>query len=241
MSLINEKILSYPLEKGIHALGTLYTPSENTSSRSFILFPAWKGKDAFFEEVAKKYAQKFNAPLLLADLYGEGKQPSTDDEALQAMEPLFGNRNSLKTRTQAAHKALLENTTTDAKEVVAFGFCFGGLATIELFFSGTPLKASIAFHPLLKEPSDNPTVPQPAQGSSLLLLEGALDPLVSYQDREVFYEKLKKSGNYWESHLFGSACHAFTHPLAHSPEKGLMYQKDISERAFHLMETFFTS
>jgi len=42
----------------------------------------------------------------------------------------------------------------------------------------------------------------------------------------------------WQVHSYGNTVHAFTNPLANSPEMGMMYNPDAERRSWQSMQNF---
>lgn len=212
--------------------GTLFT-REKTKRPLILVAPAWRGQDNFAREKAKYVAELGYVGLAL-DLYGEGKTAKNDEEAAALMEPLFNDRAELRKRMLGALEAASRLDFVDASRVGAIGFCFGGLAVLELLRAGAPIKGAVAFHGLVS--SQLPS--KPMQGA-FLLLNGARDPMVPWSDLEKLNVELTKAGVDWEFDLFGNTVHAFTNPEVHDKKRGLAYDEKIAQRAFNKMELFF--
>jgi dienelactone hydrolase len=88
----------------------------------------------------------------VADLYGGGL--SYEGEAARAqMEALTADTAAFRRRVAAGLERLCEEPGVRAREVAAIGYCFGGLAVLELARSGADLAAAISFHGLLRSPA----------------------------------------------------------------------------------------
>lgn len=209
---------------------------------SILILPAWRGVDSFATEIADALAGCGYAALV-ADLYGGGTYASDNEKAMELMLPLFLNRKLLQERCRAAHRVLLSLSQIDATRSGAIGFCFGGLAAIELLRSGAPLSGVVAFHPLLgktiegKEARLAPIAPEIT--AALLLLHGHLDPMVSAEDIATFQKEMVEAKIDWEMDIYGGAMHAFTNPEANDPEFGTLYHPQSCERAMARMYAFF--
>lgn len=220
-------------------LGTLYT-QEKTLRPLVLVAPAWHGQDHFARDKAKVLAELGYVGLAL-DLYGEGKQVQTAEEAAALMHPLFLDRKTLRQRMIAALEAGRNLDFVDRARVGAIGFCFGGLCVLELFRSGAPVKGVVSFHGLLgdklggQSAKTEPT--QPLRGA-LLVLDGAEDPMVPWSDLENLKKEMSEAGADWEIDIYGHAVHAFTNPEVHDKNAGLAYDERASKRAFNKMEVF---
>lgn len=224
--------------------GYLVYNSKVEGSRPVVLVAhAWKGQDAFARNKAEFLAELGYAGFAL-DLYGEGKEVESDNDAASLMIPLFEDRTELQKRIKAGYETILHHPICDRKRIGSIGFCFGGLAVLELLRSGAQLTGSVCFHALLgdrmrqvrakKSPKSN------KMHGALLILHGHKDPLVSTEDILSIQKELSEAGIDWQMHIYGLASHAFTNPEANDPESGLIYHPQTEQRALESMRNFFS-
>lgn len=224
----------------VKCLGALYTQAK-TLRPLIMVAPAFRGQDDFAREKGRYLAELGYAALVL-DIYGEGKSVESNEEAARLMEPFFFDRKELRRRMIAALEAARALPWVDSARIGAIGFCFGGLAVLELLRSGAPLKGVVTFHGLLgdrfngKSAHTEPTAP--IQGA-LLVLDGAEDPMVPWSDLENLKKEMTQAGADWEIDIYGHTVHAFTNPQVHDKSSGLAYDAKIARRAFKKMELFF--
>ena len=83
------------------------------------------------------------------DNYGTGKEARSNEEAALLMAALFRNRSQLQARMKKAFQTVAEHPLVDSSRIAVIGYCFGGMAAIELFRSGVDLKAAVSFHATL--------------------------------------------------------------------------------------------
>ena len=95
-----------------------------------------------------------------------------------------------RSRLVAALNCFCARASVDASRTAAIGFCFGGLAALELARSGVALRAAMSFHGGLvtRAPAETNTV-----RASILVCTGAADPFVVRQHREVFEDEMVKA------------------------------------------------
>lgn len=209
--------------------------TETASKKPAILVAhAWRGQDDFARQKADELAEMGYVALAI-DYYGDGKEVKTNEEASRLMQPLFQDRALLLARMQAALTAVTELPFVDASRIGGIGFCFGGLAIIELFRSGAPLKAVASFHALLAQKLP---IAKHIKGS-LLILHGYDDTGVPKEDISAFQEELNTAHIDWQMHTFGETMHAFMVPGTNSPEHGLKYNERSATRAWQMMQQFF--
>lgn len=206
-----------------------------------LVAPAWRGQDDFARERAKELSLMGFVGFAI-DIYGEGKCVS-DEEAPEAMKPFWLDRLLLQKRAAAALDYIRKHPKVDPNRIGAIGFCFGGLTVYELFRSGADVKGVVCFHGVFDNEMEGykaKTTPvSPKTIGKLLILHGDKDPMVSDQDLQRVKQEMTEAGIDWQLHIFGSAMHAFTNPLANDPNKGTVYNKLSAKRAWHLMRDFF--
>ena len=141
-----------------------------------------------------------------ADLHGDGRVLD-DDEIGRAMARFRSDPALLRGRITAAFDALRAATGFAAERIAAIGYCFGGLAVLELARSGAPVRAVASFHGLL-------TTAAPAGRGDIkariLACTGALDPLVPPADVAAFQAEMTEAGADWQLVVYGRALHSFT-------------------------------
>jgi len=225
------------------ANGELLLPQGEGPFPTLILFPYWRGKDQVGKEYGQKIVSTYKWAVFLADYYGEGKVAHTQEEAASLAGPLFADRQELRQRVKGAFDAARAEKKVDPKRIGAIGFCFGGLAAIELFKQGLPIKGIAALHTILGNKMGDIEAKQLPMAkdisTSLLVMNGYLDPLVSTEDRLSFEKEMKEAGVDWQLHLFGKASHAFTNPQNKDPATGLLYDETADKRSFEMLGSFF--
>lgn len=223
--------------------GTYFYDDATTKKKPVIIVAhAWRGQDDFARQKAKDLAE-LGYIGFAADLYGEGKEVTSNEEAQKLMTPLFVNRKELRTRILAAYNTAKILKQADPEQIGAIGFCFGGLTVIELLRSGVLLKGVVTFHGLLgytmgelraeKHP-ENP----PMKGS-LLILHGYHDSLVSAEEVRAIQDEMTQAHVDWEMDIYGNARHAFSNPIATDAASPFLYNPEVARRATQRMNNFF--
>ncbi len=201
----------------------------------------WRGLDEFIIKKADALA-KLGIVAYAADLFGEGKVATTDEEAFSLIAPLFVDRLALQERMNAAFSVLKEQPQVAKDRIGAIGFCFGGLSAIELLRSGADVKAIVSFHGVLGNELGGhkaKLAPSKQMLGSALILHGNDDPSVTDKDIAAIRAEFTKAKIDWQFHVYGNAMHAFTNPLANSPENGLLYNRSADHRSWIAMQNFF--
>ena len=169
------------------------------------------------------------------DLFGKGCV--TDDNAVGRpwMEALLEDRAALQRRLRLGLETTMAQPEVDQKRIAAIGFCFGGLAVLDLARIETRVAGVASFHGLLDPPRGPAPTAIPAR---VLVMHGWDDPLAPPEAVLRLAEELTGAGADWQLHAFGGVMHAFTNPAAASPERGLLYHATADQRAWRLLEDF---
>lgn len=203
---------------------------------------AWRGHDDFVRQKARNLA-KLGYVAFAADVYGEGIQANTNEEAAALMMPLFLDRKLLLERIGCGLNELRKHPSVDPQKIGGIGFCFGGLTIIELYRSGAELSGAVSFHGVLGNTlGEKKAKTMPISSSikgSLLILHGHDDPLVSSQDLTDIQDELTRAKVDWQLHIYGQTMHAFTNPEAHEQKQGLVYNLKADHRSWQSMKMFF--
>lgn len=156
---------------------------------------------------------------------------------MTAMGEIRADNDALRARLRGA-LAVLEREAGELgigrDRLAMFGFCFGGACALELARDGADLRAFVSFHGLLDTPA-------PAAGpvkGSVLVLNGADDPMVSEDSLKAFKEEMDGAGADWQLTHFGGAVHSFTDPGANIPGRSV-YDPKVARRAFAAMDDLF--
>ena len=203
---------------------------------------AWKGQDQFAKEKAEQIAALGYIGFAV-DNYGDGKVAISDEEASDLMMPLFIDRARLRSYMKKAFEVVACHPMVDRSRIGVIGYCFGGLAAIELFRSGVDVKAAVSFHALLgSSQAGVQAVCEPiAKGiqGSLLMLHGHQDPLVSSEDIALIQQEMTDEHIDWQMHVYGQSSHAFTNYEANNAAAGLLYNAIADARSWRSMKEFF--
>lgn len=141
-----------------------------------------------------------------ADMHGGGRVLE-GAEMLAALDAFRGDPGYFRRRVRAGFDALCGLDGVDAARVAAIGFCFGGMAVLELARSGAPVAAVASFHGLLT--SAAPARPGEVR-ARVLAATGALDPLAPPEDVAAFQEEMRTAGADWHLLVHGRALHSYT-------------------------------
>lgn len=194
---------------------------------------AWSGRADHEEEVAKRLAELGYAAMA-GDVYGKGVRGSSVEENQKLMNPLVEDRRGkLRDRLKASLDAL--KAETGGGNVLAVGYCFGGLCVLDMARANMDVAGSAAFHAILGEDG------KPGEGDigpKVLAMQGADDPMATQDDRTAFAKEMTGRNADWQLHTFGGVQHAFTNKGANDPDLGTVYDAQADKRSWRLFTDF---
>ncbi|MHA3054249.1 dienelactone hydrolase family protein [Acinetobacter sp. ANC 4633] len=200
-------------------------------SAGLLMAPNWMGIKPSDIDIANEVAAQGYCVFLL-DLYGKNRRPKDATQAGEWVSHIKNTEHEVGLLA-AAHQALLQQTycKLDPQHIAAFGFCLGGHNVLEYARSGAEIQAAISFHGSLD--SSGLYRMQQFKGS-VLVLDGACDPLVPREQLQEFSEEMKETELDWQLISYGQTYHSFTEKTAN--EAGIkQYNEKSSKRAFQSM------
>ncbi|RWW91992.1 dienelactone hydrolase family protein [Flavobacterium cerinum] len=204
-------------------------PSKPLSKKPGILIlPAWKGISNHSKETAEKLS-KLGYYAFIADIYGEGKYPTTPQEASEQSSYYKTNYKAYQKRITLALEQLIKSGA-DANNIVIIGYCFGGTGALEAARGDLPVKGVVSFHGGLGKDASRPNGTIKPE---VLVLHGADDPHVAQKDIEAFQKEMKDGHADWQMIYYANAVHAFTEKEAgNDNSKGAAYNKKADKRSW---------
>jgi dienelactone hydrolase len=194
--------VQYQVDGGAHE-GYFVSPAADAPF--LLLVHDWDGLTEYEIKRAEMLAEK-GYSVFAADLYGAGIRPTEVADKRRQTAELYQDR--------ARMRALLNGAIAAAKAegagvdyAVAFGYCFGGAAVLELARSGADLKGFVAFHGGLSTPEGQDYSQTKGQ---LLILHGTADTSVTMSDFADLATRLEQAGVSHEMTTYSGAPHAFT-------------------------------
>jgi dienelactone hydrolase len=216
-------------------IGLLAWPKQAQGKRPGILVVhEWWGRVSFADEQAKKLAE-MGYVALAADIYGQHRTAKDPQEAGALAGSFKNNPELFRRRLQAALQVLARHPQVDAARLAAIGFCFGGTGVLELARSGAPVRGVVSFHGGLS--TRLPAEPGKIQGK-ILVLHGADDPAVSWDEVKAFAGEMKQAGAWWQLVAYGGAVHGFTNPANTPPNPVAAFNPEANERAWKACFSF---
>ena len=218
----------------------VYDDAAKAKRPGLVMVPNWMGVTDDAVARAKAIAGD-DYVVLIADVWGKGKQPKDSAEAGKFAGALRGeDRGPLRTRIEAALatlKAQAGKAPLDASRIGAFGFCFGGSTVLELARSGAGLAGVVSLHGGLAPGAKSATA---AIKAPVLVLNGADDKAVTDADIVAFEKEMDAAGADWQFVDFSGAVHCFAEPSAgNDPASNCRYDARAAKRAYRMMDGFF--
>lgn len=199
-----------------------------------LIFPTWAGQDLFVQHKANLMAQRGYIGIA-ADLYGKGRQGESVEECSALMDPLMKDRTLLKKRIKAIMDHLKKDPRIDSKNIIATGYCFGGLCVLDAVRNNFGLKAGVSIHGLFYQPDYK--LPE-KYSAKVLALYGFLDPMMTPDQVRSFEQEFHGACDDWQLIAFGQGKHAFTNPHAFDEARGLVYHALLDKRTTTYVNAF---
>ena len=216
----------------------VYDDAKTDARPGLVMVPNWMGVTDTAVARAKTIAGD-DYVVLVADVWGKGKQPKDSGEAGKFAGALRGeDRGPLRARIEAAVAALkgqAGKAPLDASRIGAFGFCFGGSTVLELARSGADVAGVVSLHGGLAPGAQSATAASIV--APVLVLNGADDKAVSDADIVAFEKEMDAAKADWQFVDLGGAVHCFTQEESRDPPNCL-YDERASKRAFEMMGNF---
>lgn len=182
-----------------------YYISPSTSAPLLLLIHDWDGLTDYEIQRANMLADLGYAVFAL-DLFGAGVRPKAIKDKRQHTGELYKDRNRMRALMQGAID-VARKRGANIDNAVAFGYCFGGAAVLELARSGANLKGFVTFHGGLKTPTGQNY--NNARGK-YLVLHGSADTAITLDQLASLGRELESAGLDHELVTYGGARHAFT-------------------------------
>jgi dienelactone hydrolase len=170
----------------------------------------WWGHNEYARKRARMLAER-GYTALAVDMYGDGKQAHHPDEAGKFASEVSKNAVLAKARFDAAYSLISKESTVDANNIAAIGYCFGGSVVLNMARIGEPLKAVLSFHGGLATESPAEAGKVKARIASFT---GEEDPMIPATQVAAFRQEMDKAGVTYKVVTYPAAKHAFTNPDA---------------------------
>lgn len=170
------------------------------------------------------------------DVFGADVRPS-ESEAPGVAGGFYGDLGLFRTRLQGGYEQLLAQPGVDAGRTAAMGYCFGGSGALQLARTGADLKGVVSFHGALQT---GPEGEAEQIRAKVLVLTGAIDPIVPPEAVDAFEEELRGAEEVdWQVVTYSGSMHAFTEPGTDAPDHGAQFNAAAEARSWQAMKSFF--
>jgi dienelactone hydrolase len=182
-----------------------YYISPSKQAPFLLLIHDWDGLTDYEVKRAQMLADLGYAVFAL-DLFGAGVRPTEMQDKRQHTGELYKNREKMRALMKGALDAAGKKGA-NIDNAVAFGYCFGGAAVLELARSGADLKGFATFHGGLQTPEGQNY--SKARGK-FLIMHGSADTAITLDQFAELAKELESAGIDHEMITYGGAQHAFT-------------------------------
>ena len=233
-----EEVVTYTAD-GINFKGSVVYDENKSGKRPAILvIPEWWGLNDYTKYRARELAN-LGYIAMAVDMFGDGKIAANPQEAQEYTKPFYSDPTLAKSRIDAALKILKSYSETDANNIAAIGYCFGGSCVLNAAKLGADLKGVVSFHGgLTGAPADKNLLK-----AEILVCNGAADKFVSEQSIVDFKHGMDSIGADYTFKSYANATHAFTNPA--STENGkkfnmpIEYNEAADKASWNDMKAFF--
>ncbi len=200
----------------------------------------WWGLNDYIKDRARQLAGMGYVAFAL-DMYGAGMATTEASKAKELAGPFYG-KPIMAERAKAGLDQLLKTGLVNERQIAAIGFCFGGSTCQALAFSGAPVAAIVSFHGGLLVPTGEQAK---ATRAKLLILNGAVDPMVKSEDIQAFMKALEDGKVDYQFINYSGARHAFTNQNAdkvaadNNMTAAVGYNEVAARRSWAQMKSFF--
>ena len=167
------------------------------------------------------------------DIFGEVF--ASRERGIEVINGLLDDAQALRTRLADALAFLRAARSVDPARLAAIGFCFGGLAALELARSGADVRAVVSFHGGLT--SRLPAEPAQVK-ASILVCTGSADPHVPREHRSALEDEMTRAQADWQLHVHAGAMHGFTERGGRE-RPGARYDERADRRSWSAMRALF--
>ena len=206
---LKEKWVTYTVDGKMYKGYVVYDGNVTGKRPAILVVHEWWGLNDYSEMRARKLAG-LGYIAMAVDLFGDGKTAANPTEAQEFTAPYYKDPALGKTMLDAAIQKIREFKETDANNIAAIGYCFGGYVVLNAAKLGADFKGVVSFHGGLGGvPPDKKLLK-----AKILACHGADDKFVTEKDVESFRHQLDSIGAVYSFKIYPDATHAFTNPDA---------------------------
>ena len=213
-----------------------YESSIKGNKPGVVVFHNWMGVT---DETVSKITElaKLGYVAFAGDIYGKDIRPKSAEEAGVVATTYKNDRKLLRERVNLALTELSKHKNVDNKKLLATGYCFGGLAALELGRSGADLLGIVTFHGALSNPH-----PEDAKNikAQVEVYHGGVDPYVPATEVDAFKKEMDDAKVTYQLTAYSGTVHSFTEKAAGKDiTKGAAYNELADKRSWEGMKNFF--
>lgn len=208
-SKIKEETVTYSIDNKNFKGFIAYDENLKGKRPAILIVHEWWGLTDYPKIRARQLA-KLGYIAFAVDMFGDGKIAANPTEAQVITAPFYANPQLSKYRLEAALNKIKEYKQTDATNIFAIGYCFGGSVVLNSAKLGLDLKGVVSFHGGLKGVPAN----QKLLKARILVCHGGSDKFVSENDINTFKHQLDSIGADYRFIVYPNAVHAFSNPAA---------------------------
>ena len=198
----------------------------------------WWGLNDYAKRRARDLAALGYSALAI-DMYGEGKNTGHPEDAKAFMNEALADPAKAKARFVAGLDLLKARPQTNASQLAAIGYCFGGKVVLDMARQSVPLAAVVSFHGALV--TATPATPGSVK-AKVLVEHGAADSFITPEQITAFKAEMDQAGADYRFVELPGAKHGFSNPDADA-HKGhgldLSYSKEADEQSWADMQALF--
>lgn len=199
----------------------------------------WWGLNDYTKSRARQLAE-LGYIAMAVDMYGNGKNGANPQESQALTMPFYQDPALAKARLDAALNKIKEYPQTDAANIAAIGYCFGGSVVLNAAKSGADLKGVVSFHGGLAGVPANKSLLK----AKILVCNGENDKFVSEKDIKTFCHQLDSIHADYTFKSYPNATHAFTNPASTEAGKKfsmpIEYNAEADRNSWNDMKMFFS-
>jgi len=199
----------------------------------------WWGHNNYAQNRARMLA-KLGYVAFALDMYGKGRLARQPEQAHRFMAELQDDPALTTRRFLAAYELLNQHPRTQAGNIAAIGYGFGGSVVLEMMRQGLDLRAVVSFHGSLV--TQHPARETPPIKTRVLVLNGGADPYTSAVQAQAFKAEMAQAGVDYRLVNYPGAMHAFSDPAATKQGRKfrlpLAYHKEADRASWAEMRLF---
>lgn len=235
MGEIVQEAVEYPHGDVICEGQLVYDNALSLPRPGIVIYHQWGGPSDYEITRARMLAEQ-GYVAFVADLYGKGVRPETAAERGATAGKYRGDRPLLRERAKAALDAFRARPEVDSAKIAAIGYCFGGMAALELARSGASITGAVSIHGTLKSPA-----PEDAKNitAKILVQHGSVDPYVPDDEVAAFKKEMEDAGVDYTFIAYDNAVHAFTDwNVGEDASTGAAYNADADKKSWEDLLAF---